>query len=404
MIIFFVYPLFIPNIGGTEVPMYQLASELNKRGRKVIVFTTNAYGLKPSTLKEFENVGGVIIKRFRYYPMKFYNMFFFSPQFALTFFKEVKVADIIYIFSWQPSFFIITSYLIAKIRKVPIVFYPQCNPYRSHYYPTITKRMIGLFLDKVIGPYVFKSVDHVIALTKEELEFYRKKGVKRVTLFREPIFVIDAMSNDILMFKEKFKLHNVRYVLLTVCRLTKHKGLETLIACLPKILESFHDLKLLIVGEDWGALHNCVMLARKLHCDQNIIFTGRLDDKELACAYEVADIVILPSYFEAYGRIVVEAFSHHKPVIVTSMVGLAEVVRRGCGFVVKPGDINELSKAIITLLEKPKVRKSMGEIGYTIFKNEFALDFAVSKLECIHQSISKLYACKKKVNKAFVSY
>jgi len=381
----FVYMQFLPNIGGTELPMYYYAKELTKRGHQVTVFTANAARLKPSDLKEREWIDGILVRRFRFFPIPFYNLFFFAPSLISNLFSVET--DIVHVFSWIPSFFVLLPCFIAKIRKIPLVLYPQCFPQRFRYYPSIFKRFAGIFMDRIIGPRIMKRADHVIALTNREAEFYKKNGVKNVEVIREPIFLNASQKMKQLEFKRKHDIHEDDVVLLSVGRLAKYKGIHILIKSLPKVLKYIPNIKLLVIGEDWGFFSECVKLTKRFNCERNVIFTGRVSDEELSCAYEIADFVVMPSFFEGMGRVVFEAWAHSKPVIVTNSVGLGELVASRGGIVVRTGDSTDLANAIIKLASDFDLVKSLGKNGHKLLLEQITWEVAVTRLENIYSSL-----------------
>jgi len=109
--------------------MYHYAKELIRRGHYVTVFTANAMNFKPSKLKEEENINGIVVKRFRIWPLPFFSNSFFSPSMISALIRVN--ADVIHVFSIMSVFFTIIPCLIAKIRRVPLIMYPQYLPSRS---------------------------------------------------------------------------------------------------------------------------------------------------------------------------------------------------------------------------------------------------------------------------------
>lgn len=377
----------MPNVGGTELPMYYYAKELVKKGHEVTIFAANAIKFKPSNLRENEVMDGILVRRFRFFSLPFYDQFFFSPS-LLPALLSIKT-DVVHIFSWLPSFYVLLPFLFAKLRKTPLVLYPQCYPERCKNYPSATKRLVGTFMDRILGPRVFKRASFIIALTKREADFYKKCGVNNVEIVREPIFLTAPPPKDeISRFSEKHGICDDDVVLLSVGRIVKYKGIDTLIKSLPILLKYNPRTKLLVVGEDSGFLSQCIKLVGQLNCKRNVIFTGLISDEELSCAYEVANVVIVPSFFEGYGRVVLEAWVHQRPVIVTESVGLAELVSSDGGIVVKTGDSDQLAYAALKLINDPKLAERMGKKGFQKLRKEFTWKVGAESLERIYYSLS----------------
>lgn len=386
MKITFVFHNFLPIIGGTEIPMYYYAKELIERGYQVEICTNYPIEFKNKGLKEEEIINGILVKRYKYVPLPFDKYIFFSPSVLPDLFSTNT--DVFHIFLF-PSFISIVTCLIAKIRRIPIVIYPQCYPNRHRFYHSALKRIASFFVDKAIIMGLVKMSNYVVALTNKEAEFYKKKGITNIEVIREPISLQSSPQFEISIIRKKYGLKDYK-TLLFVGRVSEHKGVDILIKSLPEVLNYFPKTKLLIVGENLGRLSKYAELAHRLKCNKNVIFTGTVTDLELSCIYKLADIVIMPSIFEGYGRVIVEAWSFKKPVITTKTVGLAELVSKENGILVDYGDSDALSKAIIELLSEGDVAKAMGVAGYRLVKEEITWEKAVDKLEKIYHSVKYL--------------
>jgi len=114
-----------------------------------------------------------------------------------------------------------------------------------------------------------------------------------------------------------------------------------------------------------------------------VVFAGAVDNSELSCAYEIADIVVAPSRYEAYGRTVVEAWSHKKAVIVTRDVALSELILSETGVVIDSGDIKALAHEIKRLLQDGQLAAFLGKNGYEIVK-ELTWEKTADKIENLY--------------------
>ena len=388
MNILFVFFQFLPNIGGTEIPMYHYARELVRRGHHVTVYTANACGFKPSKLRPEEVIDGIAVKRFKVIPLptRYNYLTFFTPSIVPALMSVG--ADLVQVFSLLPSFITTVSCLIAKIRKIPLILYPQYHPSRLNIFTSFMKKALFRFFDKVIGVYILKMADYIIALTDAEATLYKQQGMKNVRLIYEGITIQKPpAAAEISSFREKYSLSDDQVFLLTVGRIEKRKGIEFLIRSIPKVLERFPNIRLIIVGEDNGYLSRLEKLAHELNCDEHIVFTGAVSDFELSSAYALSSIVIVPSQFEAYGRVVVEGWSFRKPIVASKNVALAaELVSKDNGVLVKFGDSEALADAIIGLLYHPGHAETLGANGYEIAK-ELTWEKRVDALEEVYDFI-----------------
>lgn len=172
---------------------------------------------------------------------------------------------------------------------------------------------------------------------------------------------------------ETERKNNNLFVIGTVCRLNKEKGVEYLIQAAKIASEFIPNLQVIIVGDGEEKPH-LEWLVNKLSLNKTVIFVGW--QKELDQWLNNFDLFILPSVKrESFGLVLLEAMAHVKPVIASMLGGIPEVVaEEETGILVKPGDANELAQAIINLHRQPKLCRKMGELGYQRAKNEFSLE------------------------------
>ena len=246
-------------------------------------------------------------------------------------------------------------------------------------------RIIGTFHDRVIGRRVLKMANWVIALTEAEAEHYRKGAVKNVSTIYEGVSLNGfPQETQVLRFRQKYGLTGDDKIILTVGRVGRQKGTDFAIKAFSGVFRRFSEAKLVIVGADRGpfasARRDCTKLAQRLACEKNVLFIGEVSDEDLACAYELADVVIIPSIFEAYGRVVVEAWAHKKPVIATKSVALSELISSRTGTLVDYGDADALTEAITKTLCDKELARLMGFNGYLLIR-DLTWEKRVDKIE-----------------------
>jgi glycosyltransferase involved in cell wall biosynthesis len=145
-------------------------------------------------------------------------------------------------------------------------------------------------------------------------------------------------------------------VLLLLGTLRENKGLKVLLEALPAIVDRHPDVILLVAGS--LPVHHTFdqydQLIEELALRKNVYsHIGWIEQEKLSVYYEAADLVILPyTKFHSQSGILLRAYPHKKPVVVTDVGGLGETVRKDqTGLVAPPNDSQALAKAINTLLE-----------------------------------------------------
>jgi glycogen synthase len=142
-------------------------------------------------------------------------------------------------------------------------------------------------------------------------------------------------------------------VLLYFGRLEYEKGVQDLIAALPRIRRAHPGTRLLVAGTGTAA-DQLVAAARAHRVLRSVTFTGRLPDADLAAVLRAADAVVLPSRYEPFGIVALEAAAAGAPLVASTAGGLGEVVLDGeTGLSFAPGDVAALARAVGGVLADP---------------------------------------------------
>ena len=147
-------------------------------------------------------------------------------------------------------------------------------------------------------------------------------------------------------------------LLLFFGRLEWEKGIQDLIAALPKIRARHPGTRLVVAGKG-GYEPELVATARKHRVRRAVDFVGHLSDRELRAALAAADAVVLPSRYEPFGIVALEAAAAGAPLVASTAGGLGEVVvdgRTGVSF--PPGDVPAIAGAVDTVLRDPAAARA----------------------------------------------
>lgn len=146
-------------------------------------------------------------------------------------------------------------------------------------------------------------------------------------------------------------------------RLVKQKGVHVLIKSLSIVQKSIENIHLYIAGS--GPQYKKLnILVEKLNLRDNVTFLGYIKGKEKISYYQSIDICVIPSSFESFSFVTLEAMAAGKPVVASNVGGIPYLVDDGeTGFLFEPGNHQELAKKIIRLLESKKLCEEMGKLA-----------------------------------------
>ena len=166
-------------------------------------------------------------------------------------------------------------------------------------------------------------------------------------------------------------------------RLYKIKGVHVLLKSMKIVKDDFPEIKLIIIGDDEGTGEFEVLknLQIELGLENNIIFKGNRSRSYVLDQFSKANVTIVPSFFEAFGYVVIESFSVHTPVIGSDTGGIANIITDGDnGLLFKKGDHRDLAEKIIYLLKNRDIRDKMANNCYVHFMENYELKSVVKQL------------------------
>ena len=148
-----------------------------------------------------------------------------------------------------------------------------------------------------------------------------------------------------------------------VGRLTKQKGFDDLIRAYPAIRSAVPGARLVIVG-DGHMRAELESIAEREHVRDGTTFAGFVSDNELVTALRSSDVVVVPSHFEPFGIIALEAMASGVPLVVSRVGGLAEIVEDSVdGIEVEPNSPSAIAAATVRVLSDSELAARLSTRG-----------------------------------------
>jgi phosphatidyl-myo-inositol dimannoside synthase len=176
-----------------------------------------------------------------------------------------------------------------------------------------------------------------------------------------------------------------RRVLLSVCRLLPHKGIDDVLRALPAVRAQLPDVHYVVAGSgpDESRLRS---LSTQLGLDAAVRFEGSVLPDALPDYYAAADLFMLmsrelPPAVEGFGLVLLEAASCGRPAIAARSGGIPDAIVDGVtGVLVEPGDPCGLARALIELLSQPARLERMGELARQRVEQNLSWDHVFDRL------------------------
>lgn len=242
-------------------------------------------------------------------------------------------------------------------------------------HPHISTKKIRFFFEQFSIARYEKYSDAIIVhgkKLKDEIYYHQKCH----------IFPIGDFS-FFLNFQYK-KRHEEKNTVLFFGTIEDYKGIDYLIQAIELVAETIPDIKCIIAGQG-----NFLVSQKKIHKTKNFeIINQFIDDANVPELFQRAQIVILPYIEGSQTGIIPIAYAFKKPVIVTDVGSIPELVEAGkTGLIVPPRDPSALSQAISGLLEDDSIRLDMGDNAYLKMKRELSWEKIAETTRILYSSV-----------------
>ena len=413
-------------VGGISKVVYDLSHKMVKEGNEVTVVTYK----DGDNVKYYENDKGVEVYRVDNYMIRPNNFIDWIMQLNFNMITKANEIinkngkfDVIHAHDWLVAY---SAKSIKESYNIPLI---------STIHATESGRNSGIHdeTQRYIN-------DSEWMLTYESSEVivnsnYMKNEVQR--LFGLPYDKINVIPNGVNLqlfsnvnvdydFRRQYAMDNEK-IILYVGRLVYEKGIQNLIAAMPKILDRYHDSKLIICGRG-GMIDELREQVKYLGIDNKVYFAGYCDSKKMQKMYKCADVAVFPSTYEPFGIVAIESMLSGTPTIVSDVGGLNEIVEHGVtGMKSYAGNANSIADSVLSLLFDPKLCANISQnaikkvrenynwskitdstyyvyqlaIGKTVQEKEEAMELQLSanktgKVKTIQKELGNLLAFRKR--------
>lgn len=215
--------------------------------------------------------------------------------------------------------------------------------------------------------------NYIIALDQLLKQHFISSG------YPEPqIFIVPNMINTIPRKINNFSQKRTEYVIGALGRLAPEKGFNYLMEAISILRDRKYPVKLLIGGA--GPLEiQLKKLTRELNIDKNVEFIGWVHDKENF--FKSVDIFCIPSVFETFGIVALEAMSYQVPIVATKTGGASQIFAAGSDALITDTASNQgLADNIAYLIENPLKAQELIDKAYSKVINYYDTRIVADRL------------------------
>lgn len=235
--------------------------------------------------------------------------------------------------------------------------------------------LLAPFFEKLLIKLKYDCIHTVSETSKDDLI---KFGAKK------PIYVIHNSIEDV---KGSVSQEVNPYQFIYVGRLVFYKNLEVILKAINVAKKIEPRIKLIIVGS--GPHKETIeKLSKKLGLESNLEFKGYVDAEEKEKLLASSSSLVFPSLCEGFGIVILEAFAKKKPVLVSNIGPMSEIVEhKKTGYVINPHDEHDWSNYLLSIIKNPTLASMMGENGNQVLTTKFNQDLLYQKIEKMYKEI-----------------
>ena len=295
--------------GGSELRTYEIAKRLVKKGHQVHI-----YGAKLWEGQDDKEIDGIKIHGVSKYKI------LYDKEGRRSLIDTIKLSIILFLELRKEKFDIIDNIsfvffncyslkFLSLFNKTPLIFtwHQYFNDYLLGYMDTI-RGTIGKIMEKQTT----KFTKFNIASSKSVAKDLINTGVK------ENYTKVIYNGCDFKKIGEVKPFENKKYDLIFIGRMAYQKNLDLLLESLKHVKTHFPKIKICLIGDGFE-LDNLKVLSKSLGLEKNVEFLGEIEDRNLIYSYlKSSKIFVLPSRFEGFPLVVVEAAACGLPILIVS--------------------------------------------------------------------------------------
>jgi glycosyltransferase involved in cell wall biosynthesis len=395
-------PIYLPGVlPGCSKYVHDISKNLAGRGHLLTVLTANAITGRgwvdplfgKYSLKREETINGVRVKRLKT-RWQITSSMYLLKEIAGDFLPN-SIGDVASLLSAGPYLSNLEKelkkeqYEVTHVTAFPFaLFWQVWKACKALGKPFVCTPLIHFEDPSHKNPLLWKALKEasaVIASSNYEREEMMKMGIhpSKIHLIPMGINLDEWEDSNGERFRRKYGLKGKRIILFAGTK-SYNKGAIHLLQAVEKIRQKVKDLILVSIGlptREWEKKKGILP-------EGNLLDLGYVSEEEKRDAFDACDLFVMPSRYDSFGIVYLEAWRCGKPVIGAKVGAIPEVIEEGKdGLLVEFGEVNQLASAIISLLNNPDLCREMGETGRKKVIDRFIWDKNIGRIEDVFKGI-----------------
>jgi L-malate glycosyltransferase len=285
--------------------------------------------------------------------------------------REGWLPDIIHAHIFRAA---VPAVILGKLYKIPVVITEHCSGF---------PRCALTFFDRLRARFAMNKAKVILPVSKDLESAIRNYGIKNKFEVIPNVVNTDLFYPLLARFNSCNREDGIKRVLL-VALLSPKKGISYLLKALALLRQKRKDFVLDIVG-DGPNRKEYEKITKDLELDGIVKFYGIKPKEEVAEFMRNCDFFVLPSLYETFGVVYIEAMACGKPIVATRLPVLQELITQERGILIPPRDIEALSNVIDNMLDRYQDYSPEKIAGYA--KEKFSYRLVGQQIDKIYRSI-----------------
>lgn len=292
---------------------------------------------------------------------------------------------------------------LAKLMRRIGIDVVHCNTVRASIYGLPAATLAGIprlwHLQDIVDPFgpvqlVLQALaTRTIVISHAVGHFFTGRRARRAILIPNGVdldeFQPDAQDQGI---RFDWGVRPDETVIGLVGRLASWKGQHLLVHAASRLMKAGYSVRLVFAGDtrfgDPAYLDELRQLIRDVGLENQVVFTGFIRDVSKVMAS--LDIVVVPSFHEPFGRVVIEGMAARKPVVGSAGGGIPNIIDDGVdGLLFPVGSVDDLTRQLSKLCANPSLRATLGQAARQRVEKEFSIGTYVQRLESLYEHVSQ---------------